>query len=95
MTESLRAVRPGGIVAVIGVLSSAATELNVLPILMRNVRLQGVFVGHKEGFIRMNRAIETTGLRPVVDRTFAWTEARAALEHLQAGKHFGKLALHF
>ncbi len=93
--ESLRAVRPGGIVAVIGVLASAATEINVLPILMRNVRLQGVFVGHKEGFIRMNRAIEQLALHPVIDRTFPWTEARAALEHMQAGAHFGKIALSF
>lgn len=93
--ESLRAVRPGGVVAVIGVLAGAATEVNVMPILMRNVRLQGVFVGHKEAFVRMNRAIEQTALRPVVDRAFAWTDARAALEHLEAARHFGKIALAF
>ncbi|NUO49951.1 MAG: NAD(P)-dependent alcohol dehydrogenase [Polyangiaceae bacterium] len=93
--ESLRAVRPGGTVSVIGVLASAATEVNVLPILMRNVRLQGVFVGHKEGFVRMNRAIELLGIKPVVGDTFAWTEARAALEHMEAGKHFAKIALTF
>ncbi|MBL9026095.1 MAG: NAD(P)-dependent alcohol dehydrogenase [Myxococcales bacterium] len=93
--ESLRAVRPGGIVAVIGVLAGAATEVNVMPILMRNVRLQGVFVGHKEGFSRMCRAIEQTGLRPVVGHTFGWTEAREALALMEAGGHFGKIALLF
>ncbi len=93
LTESLRAVRPGGTIAIIGVLGSAASEINVLPILMRNVRLQGVFVGHKEAMLRMVRAFEALRIEPVVDRTFSWTEAGRALEHLARGEHFGKIAL--
>jgi NADPH:quinone reductase-like Zn-dependent oxidoreductase len=95
LAESLKAVRPGGTISVIGVLAGAATEVNVLPILMRNVRLQGVFVGHKEGFLRMNRAIDLAKLRPVVSEVLPWTEARAALERLAAGAHFGKVCLRF
>ena len=95
LAESLRAVRVGGTVAVIGVLAGAASEVNVLPILMRNVRLQGVFVGHKEGFSRMCRAIDHAALRPVVSRTFPWTDAREALSLMEAGGHFGKIALAF
>jgi NADPH:quinone reductase-like Zn-dependent oxidoreductase len=93
--ESLKAVRSGGTVAVIGILSGAASEVNVTPILMRNVRLQGVFVGHKEAMVRMVRAFESWDLKPVVDQIFMWTEARAALEHMATGAHFGKIALSF
>lgn len=95
LAESLRAVRPGGIIAVIGVLGAAVSEVNVLPILMRNVRLQGVFVGHKEANLRLIRAFEQLHIEPVVDRVFPWTEARAALAYLATGAHFGKIALEF
>jgi NADPH:quinone reductase-like Zn-dependent oxidoreductase len=95
LAESLRAVRPGGIIAIIGVLSAAVSEVNVLPILMRNVRLQGVFVGHKEASQRMIRAYETLRIEPVVDRVFPWTSVASALEYLATGAHFGKVCLEF
>ncbi len=93
LQESLRAVRPGGTIAVIGVLASAVSPVNVLPILMRNVRLQGVFVGHKEASLRMIRAYESLRIEPVVDRVFPWTSAASALEYLSMGAHFGKVCL--
>jgi NADPH:quinone reductase-like Zn-dependent oxidoreductase len=93
LAESLRAVRPGGTVAIIGVLGGAATEVQLTSVLMRHVRLQGVFVGHKEMFVRMARAYEGGLTRPVIDRVFAFTEARAALEHLASGAHFGKVVI--
>jgi NADPH:quinone reductase-like Zn-dependent oxidoreductase len=93
LAESLRAVRPGGTVAIIGVLGGAATEVQLTSVLMRHVRLQGVFVGHKEMFVRMARAYEGGLTRPVIDRVFAFAEARAALEHLASGAHFGKVVI--
>ncbi|NUP09624.1 MAG: NAD(P)-dependent alcohol dehydrogenase [Polyangiaceae bacterium] len=93
--ESLKAVRPGGTIAVIGMLAGGASEVNVIPILMRNIRVQGVFVGHKEAMVRMLRAFDSWSLKPVVDRVFPWTEARAALDHMVAGAHLGKVALGF
>lgn len=93
--ESLKAVRPGGIVSIIGILAGGAGELNLTPVLMRNIRLQGVFVGHKEGMERMVRAFDTLAIKPVVDKVFPWTDTRAALEHMAAGAHFGKIALAF
>ncbi|MEB2310731.1 MAG: NAD(P)-dependent alcohol dehydrogenase [Sorangiineae bacterium] len=91
--EALRAVRVGGTISVIGVLSGVATDLSLLPILMGNVRLQGVLVGSRECFEGLARAWTQGGVRPVVDREFALADLRAALEHLQAGAHFGKLAI--
>jgi NADPH:quinone reductase-like Zn-dependent oxidoreductase len=91
--EALKAVRPGGTVSIIGVLSGGETKLSLLPVLMQNVRLQGVFVGHKEGFVAMNRAIEQHRPRPVVDRVFGFDEVRAAFEHMERGAQFGKIVV--
>lgn len=90
--KSLRAVRMGGHIALIGVLSGGGT-VNPLPILMKHVRVQGIFVGSREMFEAMNRAIALHQMRPIVDRVFGFGELRAALEYLESGAHFGKVCL--
>ena len=92
LNQSLRAVRSGGRVYMIGVLSGAG-NVNPLPILMKNVRVQGIFVGSREMFEAMNRAITQHKMRPVVDRVFPFAEARQAFRHLESGAHFGKVCL--
>ncbi len=77
--KSLRAVRPGGTVSVIGVLSGGAGTAPLTPILMNNLRVQGIFVGHRQGFEALNRALTLHRVRPVVDRVFPFAESRAAL----------------
>lgn len=93
--RSLKAVRIGGHVGVIGVLSGAASELSVLPILMANLRIQGVLVGSREMFEDMNRAIALHKMKPVVDRVFPFEEAREAFLHMQSAAHFGKICIQF
>lgn len=92
--KALKCVRIGGIVHVIGVLSgNAPSDFSVIPILMQNVRLQGVLVGSRETFEQMNKAIAQNGLKPAIDRTFPFAEARAAFAHMGAGAHFGKIVV--
>ncbi len=91
--EALKAVRPGGTISVIGVLSGSETSVSLVPLLMQNIRLQGVFVGHKESFIRMNRAFEAATLHPVVDEVFPFERARQALERMASAEHFGKIVI--
>ena len=76
----------------IGVLTGGG-EVNPLPILMKNVRVQGIYVGSREMFEAMNRAIALHKLRPVVDRVVAFQEIKDALRYLESGAHFGKIAL--
>ncbi len=90
--QSLKAVRTGGTVALIGVLSGTG-QVNPLPILMRHIRLQGIFVGSRAMFEAMNRAVALHQLRPVVDRVFRFNEAPAALRHLESAAHFGKICI--
>jgi NADPH:quinone reductase-like Zn-dependent oxidoreductase len=93
LEQSLAAVRMGGAISVIGVLSGVRSPVNIIPILMNQVRLQGILVGHRDSFEAMNRAIAQHRLQPIVDRTFPLEESRAALEHLAAGRHFGKVCV--
>jgi NADPH:quinone reductase-like Zn-dependent oxidoreductase len=62
---------------------------------MKSVRLQGIFVGSREMFENMNRAVALNALKPVIDRTFPFEEAREALEYMDRGSHFGKIVLRF
>jgi NADPH:quinone reductase-like Zn-dependent oxidoreductase len=91
--QSIRAIRPGGTISVIGVLSGGKSELDIRPVLMQNVRLQGILVGHRTGFEAMARAMTHHRLEPVVDRVFSWEEARSAFEHLASGQHLGKVCI--
>ena len=78
-----------GRISLIGVLTGGG-QINPMPILMKNVRVQGIYVGSREMFEAMNRAIALHQLRPVVDRVFGFTEIGAALRHLESGSHFGQ-----
>jgi NADPH:quinone reductase-like Zn-dependent oxidoreductase len=93
LPRSFKAVRMGGRISLIGVLTGNSGEVNPLPVLMKNVRLQGIYVGSREMFEAMNRAIALHRLRPVVDRVFPFQEAREALRYMESGAHFGKIAL--
>jgi NADPH:quinone reductase-like Zn-dependent oxidoreductase len=93
LAQSLRAVRPGGTVSLIGVLAGNTADLNLTSVLMTQIRVQGVFVGHREGFLAMCRAIAQHGLRPQIDRVFALDETPAAFEHLASGAHQGKVCI--
>jgi NADPH:quinone reductase-like Zn-dependent oxidoreductase len=93
IAQSLKAIRIGGQISVIGNLAGGSTELSLIPILMQNVRLQGIIVGSREGFEAMNRAIAQHELRPVVDRVFPFAETPEAFRYVAAGKHFGKVCI--
>lgn len=93
LPQSLRAVRMGGRISLIGVLSGAAGEMNPRPIIMKKVRVQGIFVGSREMFEAMNRAISLHQLHPVVDRIFPFEAAGEALRYMESGAHFGKICI--
>ena len=93
LENSLRAVRPGASISVIGVLSGVKEPLLITPILMQQIRLQGIIVGPRSTFLKMCRAIASRGMHPVVDSTFPFDQVRPALEHMRAGRHFGKIVI--
>ncbi|MEA2562957.1 MAG: hypothetical protein QOH06_4461 [Acidobacteriota bacterium] len=93
LDQSLRAVRFGGAISLIGNLAGIDAQVRLTLIFMQHVRMLGIFVGHRESFEAMNRAIAVHGLRPVVDRVFPLEESRAAFQLMGAGGHFGKICI--
>ena len=92
LPRSLRAIRIGGTVAQVGVLSGAAEALPIGSILHKQARIQGIYVGSRKDFLEMNMAVSLAVLRPVGEE-FHWTQAREALARMEEGSHFGKLVL--
>ena len=93
LPRSLKAVRLGGHVYLIGVLSEPGKGVDVMPILTKSIHLDGVYVGSRAMFTRMNAAFEANRIAPTIDRTFPLTQIREALAHLQSGSHFGKVVI--
>jgi NADPH:quinone reductase-like Zn-dependent oxidoreductase len=93
LNRSLRAVRTGGTISLIGVLTGAAGSVDTVLVLMRAVTVRGIFVGSCELFAAMNRAIEQARLKPVIDRVFDFEQAAEALRYLQSATHFGKIVV--
>lgn len=96
LEQSIRATRIGGHISLIGVLSGANTNTIPLPlILMRNIRIQGVTVGSRTAFERLNSFLEKHQIHPVIDTSFAFEDAVEAFKYLTSGKHFGKVCVGF
>ncbi|HVI33365.1 NAD(P)-dependent alcohol dehydrogenase [Phenylobacterium sp.] len=93
--QSMRAVRIAGHIAIIGVVAGAGEGFNPAALIGNAAKLQGVFVGSRDMFEAMCKAIELHRIRPVVDKVYPWTEARAAFAAMAGGEHFGKIVLEF
>ncbi|HEY9629069.1 MAG TPA: NAD(P)-dependent alcohol dehydrogenase [Coleofasciculaceae cyanobacterium] len=93
LSKSLRAVRYGGKIEMIGVLNGMAGEVSTVSILHKHVRVQGIYVGSRDMFEDMNRAIALHQIHPVIDRVFPFAEARSAMAYLESGSHFGKVVI--
>jgi NADPH:quinone reductase-like Zn-dependent oxidoreductase len=95
LARSLRAIRIGGTVAQVGVLTGSAAPGNPVPIptiLHKQARIQGIYVGSRSHFVEMNKAIALAVLRPVYKASH-WSLAREVLTRMEEGGHFGKLVL--
>lgn len=93
LPRSLNAVRVGGHVHLIGVLSEPGKGVDVLIVLRKSIHFNGIYVGSRAMFADLNAAIEANRIQPVIDRVFPLQDARAAFEYLQSGSHFGKVLL--
>jgi len=92
MQKSVNAVKMGGDVSVIGVLSGKG-EFNPTSLLMKTVKLQGIYVGSRQMFEQMNLMICNHTLKPVIDKVYEFSEVKDALKHMESGSHFGKIVV--
>ncbi|WP_293899776.1 NAD(P)-dependent alcohol dehydrogenase [Phenylobacterium sp.] len=93
--QSMRAIRIGGHISIIGIVAGAGDAFNPAALIGNAAKLQGVFVGSRDMFEAMCRAIELHNIQPVVDKVFPFTEVKAAFAAMAAGEHFGKIVLEF
>lgn len=94
LDQSIKAVRPGGTISLIGVLSGANHEFRLPLVVTREIRLQGITCGSYEQFEAMLRAIAANGMRPALDETrFTLDTLPAAIAHMREGRHFGKIVV--
>ncbi len=91
LPRSIASTRIAGHLALIGVLTGG--EISPALIFRNSLRVSGIYVGSRAMFERMNRAFTAAELRPVIDRTFGFDDARAAFHHLKAAGHFGKVVI--
>jgi NADPH:quinone reductase-like Zn-dependent oxidoreductase len=92
LPRSLRAVKMGGTIAQIGVLSGPTEPVPIPMILYKQVHLRGIFVGSRHDFEEMNKAITAGRLKPVLEGR-PWTEVKQAFKEMESATHFGKLVL--
>ena len=93
LQKSLGCIKVGGTLSMIGVLSGVSMKASLGYVVTRQVRMQGVTVGHRDGFEAMVRAMELHNIKPVLDKEFAFDELKEALAHLKSGGHFGKIVI--
>jgi NADPH:quinone reductase-like Zn-dependent oxidoreductase len=90
---SLRAVRDGGNLTLVGILTGRPGDRSALAKNDRGVKVASVYVGSTKHFEELNASLERAPFRPVVDRVFSFEQARQAYEALQGAAHFGKIVI--
>ena len=94
LEKSMNCVAAGGQIAQIGVLTGfGPPTCSLFPLVARNVRLDGIYVGPRDAFVSMNRFFEQKNIQPVIDRVFSFEDAPSAFEYLESGQHFGKVVI--
>jgi NADPH:quinone reductase-like Zn-dependent oxidoreductase len=91
--QTIAALRYGGTMSILGVLTGMKGEINTYAIFHKAARIRGVYVGSVRMFEAMNRALAISGLRPIIDSVFPFDRAREAYDHLASGAHFGKVVI--
>ncbi|SFV28513.1 zinc-dependent alcohol dehydrogenase family protein [Hyphomicrobium facile] len=95
LPQSIASVAIGGHISLIGVLTGLAGEVPTFLLMARQARLKGLIVGSRREQIEFIRALDATGIRPVIDRSFSLAEIADAFRLQEGASHFGKICLDF
>jgi NADPH:quinone reductase-like Zn-dependent oxidoreductase len=94
LAQFLQACRVGGRLCLVGALTRQPIQFAALLAIRGNIRISGMTVGSRRHQQDLIRAVQTGGLKPVIDRAFPIAELREAFAHLEARAHFGKIGIH-
>src|SRR5437588_7852741 len=90
---AIAACRTGEHIALIGVLTGSAAEVEIPALFSNQIRISGISIGNRADQEDMIRAITANRLKPVIDRRFPLQEIVAAFKYFESQKHFGKVCL--
>jgi Zn-dependent alcohol dehydrogenase len=93
LSHSIRACRFGGKIELIGILAGREVATEVFPIVSKGAAIFGIYVGSREMFENLNRALEQSRIKPVIDRVFPFESVPEAYKYLESGSHFGKIVI--
>lgn len=94
IARSLNAAAVGGTVFTVGFITGTVSSIDLLPIIVKALRIVGNNTGSVADLAQTARAITAHRIVPVIDRVFGIDDTRAAYAELNAGgRHFGKLAI--
>lgn len=93
LNRSIKATRFGGHIALIGVLTGTAGDVQTVGILRKGIRLDGIYVGSRAMFAQMLAAITQAKMHPIIDRIYEFAEAPAAFQYMEGAQHFGKIVV--
>jgi NADPH:quinone reductase-like Zn-dependent oxidoreductase len=93
LAQSIKAVRVGGHIALIGILTGRQGDVPTAVLMAKQARLQGLIVGNRRQQQEFVVALEKTGIRPVIDRSFPLEQLADAFRLQESGSHFGKIVV--
>lgn len=93
LNQSIIATKTGGYIAMIGVLTGRAGPVITAMLRVKQIRLIGMVVGSRQHQLDLIRAVETTGIKPVLDKSFPLANLADAFRHQAANAHFGKIVV--
>ena len=93
LSQSIEAIKVGGHISVIGILTGLEGSLNFVNALIKQVRLQGVLVGSREHQSNLISHINQNPFKPVIDKAFPLEQMADAFRYQESNKHFGKICL--
>ena len=95
INKSIEAVALDGTISVIGIMNGLTGNINTAQLMSKQIKLQGINVGSKEMFLRMNQTLEAKKIHPIIDSAFLFQDTIDAFKRLESGSHFGKLVITF
>lgn len=92
LNKSVLATKAAGVIAQVGFLNGQTAALQLMPLIFRQTTIRGIAVAPRTSFDRMNPFLDQHGIKPVIDKVYAFDEAVQAFEHLARGP-FGKIVI--
>lgn len=94
MHQSIEAAKIGGHIVSIGILGNGRKGSVTFPkLFFKFITMRGIAVGSRQMQEEMIQMINTTGIKPLIDKTFAFDELADAFRYQESGQHFGKIVL--